>query len=276
VGAIVSLSRDCTVDASVVAHYEAAASGWWDTTSVARWLHRYNDVRVPYVRDAVCKQFLRDPAQPNCLRGLRVLDIGCGGGVLCEPLAQLGATMVGVDPTASAIGVAALHARENAVNVDYRCSTIEALAADGEKYDVVLAMEVIEHVAFPNIFLERCADLVNPGGLIVLSTINRSVKSFAYAIVMGEYILRLLPRGAHQWRSFVTPAEIRAALEERACGIVDVSGVTMNLRTHRLQLSADTGVNFLLTAAMTGPRNRESIVDEPRVAPALERQRALT
>jgi len=272
----VSLARDCTIDESVVAHYEAAASCWWDTSSVARWLHRYNDVRVPYVRDAACKQFQRDPAQAHCLRGLRILDIGCGGGVLCEPLAQLGATMVGVDPTPSAIGVAALHARDNAISVEYRCSTIEALAADGEKYDVVLAMEVVEHVAFPDIFLERCADLVNPGGLIIISTINRTLKSFAYAIVMGEYILRLLPRGAHQWRSFVAPAEIRASLEKRGCATVDVSGVTMNLRSHRLQLSTDTGVNFLLTAKMTGNRAGEAIKAEARAAPPLARQRALT
>jgi 2-polyprenyl-6-hydroxyphenyl methylase/3-demethylubiquinone-9 3-methyltransferase len=260
----------------VVAHYEAAASGWWDSTSVARWLHRYNDVRVPYVRDAACKRFQRDPDRPDCLRGLRILDIGCGGGVLCEPLAQLGATMVGVDPTSSAISVAARHARENAVSVDYRCSTIEALAEDGEKFDVVLAMEVVEHVAFPNVFLDRCADLVNPGGLIILSTINRTVKSYAYAIVMGEYILRLLPRGAHQWRSFVTPAEIRAALEKRGCGIVDVSGVTMNLRSHRLQLATDTGVNFLLTAEMPGDRTGKIDKVQPIGAPASMRQRALT
>jgi 2-polyprenyl-6-hydroxyphenyl methylase/3-demethylubiquinone-9 3-methyltransferase len=239
---------ESTVDPAELAHYESVAGMWWDTRTVAKWLHKYNVVRVPYIRDAACLQFGRDSSQPGCLRDLRVLDIGCGGGVLCEPLAQLGAAVVGVDPARTAIGVAKRHALEAGITVDYRCDTIETLARAGEKFDVVLAMEVIEHVTHSADFLDRCAQLVRPGGLMILSTINRTWKSYAFAIVMGEFVLRLLPRGAHQWRRFVRPEEISSSLERNLFRVVDVSGVTMNLRSRLMQLSKDTSVNYLLTA----------------------------
>jgi len=237
-----------TIDPAEVAHYEAVADTWWDIRTAAKWLHKYNFVRIPYIREAACRQFRRDPSQPDCLRDLRVLDVGCGGGVLCEPLAQLRATVVGVDPARTAIGVAKRHAMVAEITIDYRCDTIEALARAGEKFDVVLAMEVIEHIAHGDDFLDRCAELVRPGGLVVLSTINRTWKSYAFAIVMGEYVLRLLPRGSHQWRKFVRPDEIRLSLERNLFRIVNVSGVTMNLRSQRLQLSNDLSDNYMLTA----------------------------
>lgn len=245
-------ASDCTVDPAEVAHYEAAAGCWWDIRSVARWLHRYNLVRVPYIRDAACRQFLRDPGQADCLLGLRVLDIGCGGGVLCEPLAQMGATVVGLDPAESAIGVAARHAQETGVTVDYRCDTADALVDAGETFDIVLAMEVIEHVACSGVFLDCCAGLVSPGGLIILSTINRTLKSYAFAIVMGEYVLRLLPRGSHQWQKFRSPGEIQSVLEGRAFRVLNISGVIMNLRSRLLQLSNNSSVNYMLTAELPG------------------------
>jgi 2-polyprenyl-6-hydroxyphenyl methylase / 3-demethylubiquinone-9 3-methyltransferase len=248
-----SLATDCTIDPAELAHYEAAAGHWWDRQSVARWLHRYNLVRVPYIRDAACRQFGRDAQQADCLRDLRILDIGCGGGVLCEPLAQLGASVVGLDPARTAIDVARRHARETGIIVEYRCDTMEALLEAGEKFDVVLAMEVIEHVASSDVFLDRCAGLVSPGGLTILSTINRTVKSYAFAIAMGEYVLGLLPRGSHQWRKFVSPGEIQSALERNAFRVTDVSGVTMNLRSRLLQLSRDSGVNYMLTAELPRP-----------------------
>ena len=241
-------STETTIDPAELAHYESVASFWWDTRTVAGWLHKYNAVRVPYIVDAVCKQFGRSPVQPNCLRDLRVIDIGCGGGVLCEPLAQHGAMVTGVDPARTAIGVAKRHAEEAGLTVDYRCDTIEALAQAGEKFDAVLAMEVVEHVVNVTQFLDRCAELVRPGGVIILSTINRTWKSYAFAIFMGEYVLRLLPRGAHQWRKFVLPSEIGASLERNHFRVVEVSGVTMNLRSRQLQLSKDTSVNYILTA----------------------------
>ena len=239
---------DRSIDPRELAHYDSDADLCWDTTTVAKWLHKYNLVRVPYIRHALCQQFGREPSQPDCLKGLHVLDIGCGGGLLCEPLAQLGARVTGVDPAGAAIRVAARHAQESGVVVDYRCNTVEGLARAGERFDAVLAMEVVEHVADADIFLSSCSDLVRPGGLLVLSTINRTIKSYAFAIAIGEYILRLLPRGAHQWRRFVKPDEIEVSLAKRFLRVVDVSGVTMNLRLGRLQLSKDVSVNYLLTA----------------------------
>jgi len=240
--------RGSTIDARELAHYESVAGLWWDSRTMAGWLHKYNAVRVPYIRDAACRKFVRDPGQPNCLRDLRVLDIGCGGGVLCEPMAQLGATVVGVDPARTAIGVAKRHAMEAGVTVEYRCDTIEALAKAGETFDVVLAMEVIEHVAHSDDFLDICTGLVRPGGIVILSTINRTWKSYVYAIGIGEYVLRLLPPGTHQWRRFVRPDEIRSSLEANQFRVADVSGVTMNLRSRVLQLSNDSSVNYVLTA----------------------------
>jgi 2-polyprenyl-6-hydroxyphenyl methylase / 3-demethylubiquinone-9 3-methyltransferase len=232
-----------TVDTAEVARFDAAAAAWWDPDGEARWLHRYNPVRLDYIRWAGCRQF-----DVDSLEGLRILDIGCGAGVLCEPLARLGADVVGIEPGESNIVVARRHARDAGLPIDYRCTTAEALADAGERFDIVLAMEVVEHVPDAGVFLARCAELVKPGGLMILSTINRTVKSFLYAIVAAEYVLRLLPRGAHQWNRFVTPSEAGAALAANRMKLMDVSGVTLNLRTRNLQLSRDTAVNYMLTA----------------------------
>ena len=233
-----------TIDSAEVARFDAAAAAWWDLDGEARWLHRYNPVRLDYIRRAGCRQFGTDS-----LKGLRILDIGCGAGVLCEPLARCGADVVGVEPGESNIIMARQHAREAGLAIDYRCTTAEALAKAGERFDIVLAMEVVEHVADAPAFLARCAELVTAGGLMILSTINRTIKSFAYAIVAAEYVLRLLPRGAHQGRRFVTPPEAGAALAAGGLTLMDVSGVTLNLRTRDLQLSRDTAVNYMLTEA---------------------------
>jgi 2-polyprenyl-6-hydroxyphenyl methylase / 3-demethylubiquinone-9 3-methyltransferase len=236
--------RNASIDTAEVARFDAAAEAWWDPEGEARWLHRYNPVRLDYIRRAGCRHFGVDS-----LKGLRILDIGCGAGVLCEPLARLGADVVGVEPGESNIVMARRHACEAGLSIDYRCATAEALADAGERFDIVLAMEVVEHVSDAPAFLGHCAWLVKPGGLMILSTINRTLKSFVYAIVAAEYIFRLLPRGAHQWRRFVTPAEAGAALAAGGMTVLDVSGVTLNLRTRDLQLSRDTKVNYMLTAA---------------------------
>ena len=237
-----------TIDGAQVARFDAAAGQWWDPAGDARWLHRYNPVRLDYIRRAGDRQF-QGRAGIDGLSGLRILDIGCGAGVLCEPLARLGAEVVGIDPASSNIMMARGHAHETGLSIDYRCTTAEALAEAGEQFDVVLAMEVVEHVADAGVFLARCAQLVKTGGLMILSTINRTLKSFAYAIVMAEYVLGLLPRGAHQWRRFVTPPEAGALLAAGGLKLLDVSGVTLNLATRHLQLSPDTAVNYILTAA---------------------------
>jgi 2-polyprenyl-6-hydroxyphenyl methylase / 3-demethylubiquinone-9 3-methyltransferase len=240
-----------TVDAAEVARFDAAAEAWWDPAGEARWLHKYNPLRIDYIHRAGRRQFHRR-AHHEGLGGLRILDIGCGAGVLCEPLARLGATVMGVEPGESNILAARRHAFEAGLCIDYRCTTAEALADAGERFDIVLAMEVVEHVADAQAFLHRCARLVAAGGLMILSTINRTLKSFAYAIVMAEYVLGLLPRGAHQWRRFVTPPEATAALETGGLQLMDVSGVTLNLASRELQLSRDTAVNYMLTAVRCG------------------------
>lgn len=244
----VQQSEASTIDAAQVARFDAAASAWWDPKGEARWLHRYNPVRLEYIRRAGCRTF-HDGGDGECLKGLRILDIGCGAGVLCEPLAGLGANVVGVDPAHSNIIIARRHAQDAGLSIDYRCTTAEALVNSGEKFDIVLAMEVVEHVPDTRIFLSGCGQLVKVGGLMILSTINRTLKSFAYAIVAAEYVLRLLPRGAHQWRRFVTPDEAGDALAASGLKLMDVSGVTLNLLTRNLQLSRDTTVNYILTAA---------------------------
>ena len=237
-----------SIDTIEVDRFDVPLDAWWSQSGEAGWLHKYNPVRVGYIRDAACRRWRRDPARADCLKELRILDIGCGGGLLCEPLAALGGSVVGADPAPGAIEAARLHARGGGLAIDYRGTTAEALAAAGERFDIVLAMEVIEHVADHGVFVARCAELVGPGGLMILSTINRTWKSFAYAIVAAEYVLRLLPRGTHQWERFLRPAEIGSALAPHGLRTSNVSGVTMNLATRAMQLSRDAQVNFIMTA----------------------------
>jgi 2-polyprenyl-6-hydroxyphenyl methylase/3-demethylubiquinone-9 3-methyltransferase len=237
-----------SIDNVEIERFNVALDAWWSQSGEAGWLHRYNPARVGYIRDAACRRWQRESAQADCLKGLRILDIGCGGGLLCEPLAALGAGLVGADPAHGAIEAARLHARRSGVAIDYRCTTAEALVTAGEKFDIVLAMEVIEHVADHNVFLACCADLVAADGLMILSTINRTARSFVYAIVAAEYVLRLLPRGTHQWERFLRPEEIAVALAPHGLRPSDVSGVTMNLLTRRMQLSRNAQVNFIMTA----------------------------
>lgn len=244
-----------SVDEAEIASFNKSAATWWDPEGESAWLHRYNPVRVGYIRDAACRQFGRDPKAADCLRALRILDIGCGAGVLCEPLAALGAEVIGTDPAESAIEVAILHARQTGLDIDYRATTAEALLEAGERFDVVLAMEVIEHVPDRDRFLRLCADLVRPPGLAILSTLNRTSKSYWQAIVIGEYILRILPPGTHQWERFVTPDEMETTLADKGLRTVDVSGVTFSLWRRALQISGDAAINYILTANRPAPAN---------------------
>jgi 2-polyprenyl-6-hydroxyphenyl methylase/3-demethylubiquinone-9 3-methyltransferase len=212
-------------------------------------LHKFNPVRLTFIKEAACRQFGRDPKRLDSLAGLRILDIGCGGGILCEPLARLGATVVGADPAAANIEAARLHAAESGLAIDYRVTTADALADAGERFDMVLAMEVVEHVADVSLFVKRCAEMVRPGGMMVAATLNRTLKSFALAIVGAEYVLGWLPRGTHQWDKFVTPNELEAALERHGLRAIDETGVIYDLLADRWEISTDMDVNYMVTAA---------------------------
>jgi 2-polyprenyl-6-hydroxyphenyl methylase/3-demethylubiquinone-9 3-methyltransferase len=237
-----------TVDPSEVAHFAARAATWWDPRGEMRALHMINPVRLRYIRDAACRQFAREARRLDCLAGLRILDIGCGAGLLSEPLARLGARMVGADPAEDNIKAALVHAQRAGLEVDYRAVTAEALADAGEQFDIVLAMEVVEHVADVSLFIRRCAEMVKPGGLMIVATINRTLKSFALAIVGAEYILGLIPRGTHTWDKFVTPDELERALEQNGLTVIDERGVILNVLTGELQLSNDSDVNYMMAA----------------------------
>jgi 2-polyprenyl-6-hydroxyphenyl methylase / 3-demethylubiquinone-9 3-methyltransferase len=241
-------TRDGSVDQDEVARFSRHAAQWWDARGPMAALHKFNPVRLAYIRDCVAEHFGRDPVRLDSLAGLRVLDVGCGGGILSEPLARLGAHVVGIDPSESNIAVARHHAERSGLAIDYRAVTVEALAQSGQVFDIVLAMEVVEHVADLGLFIELAASVVAPGGLLFVATLNRTAKSFALAIVGAEYILRWLPRGTHRWEKFVTPNELEIAIEQSGLNVVDEAGVVYNLFADRWQLSADTDVNYMVVA----------------------------
>jgi len=237
-----------TVDEAELARFAALASEWWNPRGKMAPLHKFNPVRLGYIRDIACKRFGRDARRLDCLKGLRMLDIGCGGGILSEPLARLGADMVGADPAEANIEAARLHAADGGVAVDYRATTAEALAEAGERFDIVLAMEVVEHVADVNLFVALTGAMVKPGGLMVAATLNRTLKSFALAIVGAEYVLRWLPRGTHQWDKFVTPNELEIALTRAGLAVIDETGVMYNPLADSWRLARDMDVNYMVTA----------------------------
>jgi 2-polyprenyl-6-hydroxyphenyl methylase / 3-demethylubiquinone-9 3-methyltransferase len=237
-----------TVDRDEVARFSRLADTWWDPHGPMAALHKFNPVRLTYIRDRAAEHFGRDAANLRSLADLRILDIGCGGGILCEPLARLGAAMVGADPAEKNIAVAQAHAAAAGLAIDYRATTAEALAEAGEKFDIVLAMEVVEHVTDVDVFIAQAAAMVKPGGLMFVATLNRTAKSFALAIVGAEYILRWLPRGTHRWDKFVTPDELERAIEQGGLHITGETGVIYNLLADRWQTSRDTDVNYMVVA----------------------------
>ena len=237
-----------TVDQDEVARFSRLAGEWWDPHGPMAALHKFNPVRLGYIRDRSAEHFGRDARSLDSLAGLRLLDIGCGGGILCEPLARLGASVLGADPAARNIAVARAHAARAGLAIDYRDTTAEALAQAGESFDVVLAMEVVEHVTDVGLFIGCAAAMVKPGGLLFVATLNRTAKSFALAIVGAEYVLRWLPRGTHQWDKFVTPNELEIAIEQGGLRISGETGVIYNLLADRWQLSRDMDVNYMVVA----------------------------
>ena len=237
-----------TIDPAEVARFEAIAKTWWDPKGPMAVLHKFNPVRLAFIRDLACARFGRDPKTMRALEGLTLVDIGCGGGVLCEPLARLGAQVTGLDPAPTNIAVASAHAEASGLSIDYRQQTIEALVADGARYDIVLAMEVVEHVADVEAFVAACCAAVKPGGLLVMATLNRTLKSYALAIVGAEYVLRWLPRGTHDWEKFVTPDELGDAIERGGLQLGESTGVVYNPLTDRWSAARDTDVNYMLAA----------------------------
>jgi len=245
--AAASRAAGSTVDPAEIAKFSKLSEQWWDPKGKMAPLHKINPLRLTYIRDAACRKFERNVKSLNCLSSLRILDIGCGAGLLCEPLTRLGAQVIGVDPSASNIAAARLHADRGHLSIDYRCTTVEEMDVR-ERFDIVLAMEVVEHVSDVGMFLNRCAAMLKPGGLMVVSTLNRNWKSFALAIVGAEYVLRWLPRGTHQWEKFVTPDELARHLHDNRLTIAEQTGVVYSPLADRWSLSSDMDVNYMVVA----------------------------
>ena len=235
-----------TVDPAEIAKFEAMAADWWDPTGKFKPLHMLNPCRLDYICAQIAAEYDRDLTTKTPFAGLRLLDIGCGGGLLSEPMARLGAEVVGADAAERNIPVAQVHAAQMGLTIDYRNTTAEALAQAGERFDVVLNMEVVEHVADPLAYLTACHDLLNPGGLHICSTINRNPKSYAMAIVGAEVVMRWLPRGTHDWSKFITPDELFALLEQAGLRPVDRKGFVFNPLSWNWRLSdRDLSVNYV-------------------------------
>ena len=235
-----------TVDPAEIAKFEAMAAEWWNPNGKFKPLHMLNPCRLDYIIAQIAAEFGRDPDAERPFEGLRLLDIGCGGGLLCEPMARLGATVVGADAAAGNIPVAQVHAAQSDLQIDYRHTTAEALADAGEQFDIVLNMEVVEHVADPLEYLTACRRLLRPGGLMICSTINRNPKSYMMAIVGAEQVMRWLPRGTHDWRKFITPDELFGLLDKAGLEPVDRKGFVFNPLGWSWSISdRDLSVNYV-------------------------------
>ena len=235
-----------TVDPAEVAKFEAMAAEWWDENGKFKPLHMLNPCRLDYITQQIAGEFDRDLSKPEAFNGLRILDIGCGGGLLSEPMARLGGDVVGADAAERNIPVARIHAEQSGLKIDYRHTTAEALAEAGEQFDVVLNMEVVEHVASPIDYLTACQKLLKPGGLHICSTLNRNPKSYMMAIIGAEHIMRWLPKGTHEWSKFITPEELYALLADAGLDPVDRKGFVFNPVTWSWRLSdRDLSVNYV-------------------------------
>lgn len=237
-----------TIDDREIAHFSAIADEWWAPKGKFAPLHALNPIRIGFIKEQAAELFGRDPKSAKALEGLRLLDIGCGGGLLSEPMARLGAEVVGADASETNISVASLHAQEAGLSIDYRATTAEALAEAGETFDIVLAMEIVEHVADLDLFIAETARMVRPGGLMVLSTINRTPKAFLLAILGAEYVLNWLPRGTHNYDKLVKPRELATALEAAGLEVSAESGVVYDPLGARWKTSRDMDVNYMLAA----------------------------
>ena len=249
--------RGSSVDPQEIERFEAMAADWWNPRGSMRALHRLNPVRLRYVRDQIAGHFGRSATALDGLKGLRLADIGCGAGLLSEPLARLGGEVVGVDMAKANVEMARSHAARSGLSIDYRAVAAEDLEAAGERFDVVLAMEIVEHVTDAAAFLKVCAGLVKPGGLLFVSTINRTMKAYALAIVAAEKVLRWVPRGTHDWNKFVMPGEIEEAVTPDLTEL-DRCGVVYNPLLDEWRLARDTDVNFMMVFSRSGEGEPQS------------------
>jgi 2-polyprenyl-6-hydroxyphenyl methylase/3-demethylubiquinone-9 3-methyltransferase len=245
-------STTATLDPAELDRFARLASEWWDGNGKFRTLHLIGPARMAFLRDALVGHFEREEGARRPLEGLSILDIGCGGGLVCEPLARLGARVTGIDPAAANIEAARQHAEGQDLGIDYRVARVEDLVAEARLFDAVACLEVVEHVPDPGAFLKLCAGLVRPGGLMLLSTINRTLKAYVLAIVGAEYVLRWLPVGTHQWERFVTPAELQRYLQGAGCGTATFKGMVYSPLADAWSLSDDTDVNYFAAAAKAG------------------------
>jgi 2-polyprenyl-6-hydroxyphenyl methylase/3-demethylubiquinone-9 3-methyltransferase len=243
-----NITTKTTIDQGEVDRFSAMAAEWWSPTGKFKPLHKFNPVRLAYIRDRAAENFGRDPRAARPLEGLRVLDIGCGGGLLSEPMARMGAEVVGADPSERNIGIASTHAKTSGVTVDYRPVTAEQLADVGETFDIILNMEVVEHVADVDFFLSTCAKMVRPGGMMFVATINRTMKAAALAIFAAENVLRWLPRGTHQYEKLVRPEEVEKPLLAEGLKFIDRTGVFFSPLQNQWNLSKDMDVNYMMVA----------------------------
>lgn len=242
-----------SIDPTEIAKFEAMAAEWWDPKGKFKPLHMMNPVRLDYIVSQIAAEFGRDRRSLRTFEGIRLLDIGCGGGLIAEPMARLGAEVVGADAAEGNISVASLHAEQQGLQIDYRATTAEALASAGEEFDVVLALEIVEHVADPKAFIATCHDLLRPGGLAVISTLNRTTKSFGAAIIGAEWIMRWLPKGTHEWNRFITPAELTEMASASGLNPVDARGMVFNPLNWGWSLSdRDLSVNYAIAARRPG------------------------
>ncbi|MGD9883871.1 MAG: bifunctional 2-polyprenyl-6-hydroxyphenol methylase/3-demethylubiquinol 3-O-methyltransferase UbiG [Reyranella sp.] len=244
-----TISAETTVDPAEVERFARIAGEWWDPAGKFAPLHRLNPVRIGYIRDSAARHWRRDALSGTPLTGLSLVDIGCGGGLLCEPMRRLGAAVTGIDAASDNVEVAARHADRQALAIDYRQGTAEALARAGNRFDIVLALEIVEHVADAELFLRSCSLLVKPGGLLFLSTLNRTAKAWALAIAGAEYVLGWLPRGTHDWRKFLKPSEVARSLRASDMDVREIVGVVYSPLSRTWSLNrGDLDVNYMLYA----------------------------
>jgi 2-polyprenyl-6-hydroxyphenyl methylase/3-demethylubiquinone-9 3-methyltransferase len=237
-----------TIDPAEVAKFSAIAAEWWDPTGKFAPLHKFNPVRLGFIREQAAAHFGRDARSLKPFEGLSLLDIGCGGGLLSEPMARLGFAVTGADASERNIGTARAHVAQSGVEIDYRATTAEALVDEDRGFDVVLNMEVVEHVADVGAYLAACTALVKPGGMTLVATLNKTLKSLALAKIGAEYVLGWLPRGTHDWNRFIPPAQLKASLEESGLNILKTQGVSFDPLAWDWKLSNDVDVNYMVVA----------------------------